>query len=379
MKKRMIIMIIALGVVFGGLLAWNVIRGLLIKSFISKFEPPPISISTSIAQNKIWQPYLSAIGSLTAANGVDITAETAGIVEDILFESGQQVIKGQLLVRLNDDVDQANLKDAQSDFQLAQLTFKRQQGLYKRGATPSSELDAARSRLQKASAAVDKIQALVDQKQINAPFAGRLGIGQIDLGEYVNPGQSVIVTLQAMNPMYVKFFLPEQFIRQIYVGQPLEVRVDGYPNRIFTGAISAIDAKADVATHNIQLQGRIPNEDGALYPGLFAHLKVLLPQEQNVIVVPETAIAYSLYGDSVFVVTVDEQASTEEEPVLRVHRQFVVVGERENGEATILRGLSANEQVVDAGQLKLDNGARVVIDNTIKLEQQTIRGEGSEI
>jgi membrane fusion protein, multidrug efflux system len=376
MKKRMTIMLIALGIVFGGLLAFNVIRGLLIKSFISKYQPPPITVSTSEAESKTWQPYLTTIGTLTAANGVDITPETAGTIKEILFSSGQHVQANQVLVRLNDDIDQASLKDAQAELDLAELTFKRQQDLYKRGATPSSELDAARSRLQKARAAVDKIQAMVNQKQITAPFDGKLGIGQVDLGEYVNPGQTTIVTLQDMNPLNARFFLPEQHLSQLYVGQPIRLQVESHPEREFNGEITAINAKSDEATHNIRLQAKVPNDDEALYPGLFADLKVLLPQEQNVIVVPQTAIAYSLYGDSVFVVEVDEEASTEEEPILRVHRRFVVTGERDDGEITILRGLTAGAQVVDAGQLKLDNGAHVVIDNTIKLEKSAVTGEG---
>jgi membrane fusion protein (multidrug efflux system) len=376
MKKRMTIMLIALGVVFGGLLVFNIVRGLLIKSFISKYEPPPITVSTSEAESKTWQPYLSTIGTLSAANGVDITPETAGTVKEILFTSGQRVEANQLLVRLNDDIDQASLKDAQAELNLAEVTFNRQQDLYKRGATPSSELDAARSRLQKARAAVDKIQAMIDQKQINAPFAGRLGIGLIDLGEYVNPGQTTIVTLQDMDPLSAKFYLPEQYLGQLYVGQPILLQVEAHPEREFSGKIIAIDAKSDEATHNVRLQARVPNGDESLYPGLFANIKVLLPQEQNVIVVPETSIAYSLYGDSIFVVEVDEEASTEENQVLRVHRRFVVTGERDNGEITILRGLTAGAQVVDAGQLKLDNGARVVIDNTIKLEKSAVTGEG---
>lgn len=259
MKKRMIIMISALGVVFGGIIGFNLFKGFMIKRFFASYEPPPVSVSSVIAVRKNWQPHLSAVGNFVAMNGVDINAETSGKVVKIHFESGQYLEKENPLIDIDDQVDEATLKFNQAELALRQLNFKRQSDLFKRGATSSSVVDEATASLQQAQANVERTQAEIRKKHIVAPFSGQLGIRQVNLGQYITPGQTTIVTLQSLDPLYLEFYLPEHLLKRLHINQGIRFSVEGFPNLLFEGKITAINAKVDTNTHNILVQATLPN------------------------------------------------------------------------------------------------------------------------
>lgn len=405
MKKRMTLMLIFLIIVFGGLVAWNLIRNAMIAKAIAGYEPPPVTISSVVAKQEDWQPVISAVGNLLAINGVDVNSEQAGNVTSIEFNSGEYVEKGKVLLSIDDSIDQATLKDNQASLALAEINYKRQTNLFKKGATSSSSVDTARSTLEQSQAAVQKIQTIIAQKHIKAPFSGMLGIRQVNLGQYINVGSTSIVTLQSLDPLYLQFYTPEQNLPRINEGQKIIFSIDAFPNKMFTGKITAINSKVDPSTHNVLVQASIPNcplnaindKNSALVkrkpdnytggeiiacdsqintqnkvrkftftPGLFTNVKVILPQQKSVIVLPMSAITYSLFGDSVFQIKREKGADGKE--VLKVYRQYVKTGEQRGTNVVVLKGLKANDEVVSSGQLKLNNGTRVKINNEIKLD-----------
>lgn len=371
MKKRMMIMIIALLIVFGGIFGWDALRIYFMGQYFAHFQPPPATISTAVAQSEQWKNTLQSVGTLAAVNGVAVSTEVAGIIINISFESGQLVEAGQPLIKIDDNVDQADLQNAQAALQLATLDFQRQANLYQRKVASAADYDKAKATMQQNQALVDKSKAIIAQKNIVAPFAGKIGIRQINIGQYVSAG-TALVTLQAIAPIYVNFYLPEQELPKLFVGQTVEATVDTYPHEVFTGTISAINSQVDITTHNVLVQATFANSDQKLYPGLFANVSVVEPNDKDVIVLPATAVTYSLFGNSVFIV---EKPSTPEKDkdgndIYVVKQQFVKLGQQSSDKVVILEGVNAGQQVVASGQLKLDNGARVVINNSVKLDQQ---------
>ena len=391
---------IALGVVFGGLIAFNLIKSIIIRHAIANYKPPAVSISSAIAQTVDWQPTLSTIGNFVAINGVDISSETSGTVINIAFESGQYVTKNEALITIDDSVDKALLKSDQSKLTLQELNYKRQTDLFKRGATPSSSVDEAKANLQQAEAKVEQTQAQINHKHIVAPFDGRLGIRQINLGQYISPGQTTIVSLQSLDPLYLEFYLPEQLYKRIHPNQTITFSVAQFPNVLFEGKITAINSKIDLSTHNVQIQAQLPNcpmealnnpaksplikthtetrgtklvvtcdtelnkknniRGFTFIPGMFASIEINQPAKPNTIIVPSTAISYSLYGNSVYIIEKDKD-------VMTVKRVFVTTGEQQGNYTVIKKGINAGQLVVSTGDLKLQNGTQVVINNDITL------------
>lgn len=391
---------IALGVVFGGLIAFNLIKSIIIRHAIANYKPPAVSISSAVAQTVDWQPTLSTIGNFVAINGVDISSETSGTVINIAFESGQYVTKNEALITIDDSVDKALLKSDQSKLTLQELNYKRQTDLFKRGATPSSSVDEAKANLQQAEAKVEQTQAQINHKHIVAPFDGRLGIRQINLGQYISPGQTTIVSLQSLDPLYLEFYLPEQLYKRIHPNQTITFSVAQFPNVLFEGKITAINSKIDLSTHNVQIQAQLPNcpmealnnpaksplikthtetrgtklvvtcdtelnkknniRGFTFIPGMFASIEINQPAKPNTIIVPSTAISYSLYGNSVYIIEKDKD-------VMTVKRVFVTTGEQQGNYTVIKKGINAGQLVVSTGDLKLQNGTQVVINNDITL------------
>ncbi|QMV64824.1 efflux RND transporter periplasmic adaptor subunit [Pseudomonas berkeleyensis] len=363
--RRMLIM---LGVVLLVVLALAAYKGFSIYQQIQMFSAPQpaISVSAATAVQQPWQGRLPAIGTLKAYQGVDLAAEVDGIVREVLFESGQKVTLGQPLIQLDSEVERASLATAEAERSLAQIEYERGRSLVSRSNISKSEFDRLASTLQKATASVAQLKAQLDKKRINAPFAGTIGIRQVDPGNYLSPG-ATIATLQDLSRLHVDFFLPEQQAPRLSVGQRVLLKVAAYPDESFEGQIAAINPKVENETRNLQVRATLNNPDEKLLPGMFANLQVLLPSEEQVIVVPETAITYTLYGNSVYVI--DEKKDDKGEVVkdadgktqLAVERRFVETGERRDGRVMILKGLEAGQQVVTSGQLKLDNGAHVAI------------------
>ena len=363
--RRMLIM---LGVVLAVVLALAAYKGFSIYQQIQMFSAPQpaISVSAAVAREQPWQSRLPAIGTLKAYQGVDLTAEVQGTVKEVLFQSGEKVTLGQPLLQLDSEVERAILATAEAVRALARVEYQRGQDLIKRQAISKSEFDRLNAELLKAEASVTQLKAELDKKRILAPFAGTIGIRQVDTGDYLSPGTS-FATLQDLSRLYVDFFLPEQDYPQLAIGQSVRLSLAAYPGEVFSGEISALNPKVEETTRNLQVRAMLPNPDNKLLPGMFANLEVLLPGEKPQVLVPETAITYTLYGNSVYVIgeQKDDQGAVVKDdkgqPRLVVERRFVETGERRDGQVLVLKGLKAGEQVVTAGQLKLDNGAHVAI------------------
>lgn len=409
MKKRLTIMVIALVVVFGGIIAFNILKAFMIKRFFASYQPPAVAVASAVAQEVNWVPTLNAVGNFVAINGVDVGSQASGNVTKIDFESGQFVEKGAPLVTLDDSVDQAVLKFNQSDLTLKTLSHKRQSDLYKRGATPISSVDEAKATLDQAQAKVDQTLAQINQKHITAPFSGRLGIRQVNLGQFVNPGQTTIVSLQSLDPLYLEFYLPEQLYKKVHPDQTITFSLEEFPNLLFEAKVSAINSRVDLTTHNVLVQGTLANcpanaikdptnsplvktrqepngsklivscdtainaknkvQKYAFVPGMFAAVEIDQPPKPHTVIVPSTAISYSLYGNSVYIIEKDKEGKKNKDgsDVLTVNRVFVTLGEQRGNYTVIKKGVKAGQLVVSAGEVKLQNGTPVVINNTVKL------------
>lgn len=344
--------------------------------YITHYQPPAISVSTDKVKAKTWKPFLSAVGSLKASRGVEVNAQVNGQVMSIHFHSGQNVKKGDLLLQQDNLIDQQALQRDQAQLHLNKLDYERKQKLLTNNAVARSIVDASRAAYFKSVAAVASDEVMLNKKQIRAPFSGKLGIRQVDVGEFLTAGKG-IVTLQALHPMFVDFSLPEKYLAELHRGQVVDVSVDAYPDEVFKGTIAALNSKIDVGTRSIDVRALVPNEKERLYPGLFANVRVILPKQQNVLTIPQTAVTYSLYGDSVYVVQrqdQDKKSSSKHEAkksskhTLIAVQKFVKVGERRGTVVAIKSGLKAGEEVITSGQLKLHPNARVEINNTVQLQ-----------
>lgn len=370
MAKRMTIMLAGVIILFGGVIGWHFLKGHFIAEAIANMKPPAQTVAAMEAELSVWQPTLSAVGSLRAVQGVDVTTEIGGLVDNIDFNSGDHVKAGDLLVQLRIAADKAALQGLEAAAKLARINYERDQKLIKKHAVSASQLQEDRSKLANAEAAVAQQKAMIDKKTINAPFSGELGVRQVDLGEYVAPGTTV-VTLQSLNPLYVEFSLPQQDVAKVYNGQQVVVTVDAYPDAKFVGQVNAIEPKVNRETRNFKVQATIPNEDGRLRPGMFANVDVLLPDQPKYVTLPRTAVAYNPYGDYVYVVqqATDKQGKPivgdDGKPVLEVQQHVVRTGPSRGDQVAILKGVKPGQRVVVAGQIKLRDGARVTINNKI--------------
>lgn len=383
MIKRFLIALVILGLLIGGLVYFKLIfMPQMINTILSSQKPPPATITAEPARAEEWIEHLPAIGTLIASQGVDIAPQVSGIVTAIEFESGQDVPAGKQLVQLDIAVELADLASAEATLLEADLAYKRQTDLLRKSVASEANVDTARAKRDTAEASMNRIKALIEQKSIRAPFAGRLGIRSVELGQYVSPGLK-LVTLQQLDPIWVDFPMPEQNVGKLKVGQPVELTVDAYPGKVFKGAVASLDARVSQETRTLLVRGTLPNHDRSLLPGMFADVAVLAGNPQSVISVPRTAVTYSLYGDAVYVVKPKEDAakpdaaakpeataSTDKsaEPALVVERRFVRTGQVRGDRVAITEGLKAGEQVVTSGQIKLSNGAAVKIDNSQELK-----------
>lgn len=377
LRRRMLIM---LGVVLLIVLALAAYKAFSIYTMVQGFSVPrpAVSVAVATATERPWQARLPTVGTLKALQGVDLSLETDGTVIDLQFESGQKVKAGQPLLRLDSAVESALLETALADLGLAQLDYGRGSQLVGSQAISKGEFDRLSAVLKKSKATVNQLKAALGKKSIIAPFSGTIGIRQVDVGDYMASG-TMIATLQDLSSLYVDFFVPEQSVPKIALGQPVQVIVAAYPTVEYPGTISAINPKVENSTRNVQVRATLANPDGKLMPGMFASLQVLLPDPQPRIVVPESAITYTLYGNSVYV-AVPKKAEDgslvkddKGQPVLIAERRFVETGERRNGQVMITKGVQSGEKVVTAGQLKLDNGSRIAIS-----DDKTLAGQNSQ-
>jgi membrane fusion protein, multidrug efflux system len=359
--KRLSIMAIALIIVFGALFGG---RHLMVRWFIqSKMQkkPQPIAVAAVQVTQESWQPSISVPGTLVAVNGIELSAEVAGVVSRIYFHSGQMVKAGQLLVQLDDAVDQQELKNLKAQMSLNRSNYQRLRKVIHVEAVSKQDLETALSTYQQSVALVKKEEELISQKAIRAPFSGKLGIRKVNIGQYVAPGAEM-VSLQSLHPLLVRSYLPEQDLHQIHLGQDMEISIEGLKSKKFKGKVSAIGSKVDVNTRNIEIQGIMPNDSGELLPGGFVQVKLMLAMNHKVTAIPQTAITYSLYGDSVFLLKKKESAEQSADKVIyTVSSVPVVVGKRRQVMVSITKGLKIGDWVVDGGQMRLHPGAEVII------------------
>lgn len=320
---------------------------------------PPTPISAVVADMRPVPKSLTGIGTLQAVRQVMVAPEVGGMVTQILFTPGTTVAAGDPLVQLNDAPERADLANFQALLRVANANLERDKALSARDFQSRQVVDQQQSLHDQAEAGIAKAQAQIAQKLIRAPFAGQLGVRQVNLGAYLNPGGTV-VTLTDLSSLWVNLMLPEQTAAQVRVGQPAEIQVDAYPGRVFKAQVTAIEPQISQQTRTMLVQATLDNPDHALLPGMFANVAVVLPEAPSLVVLPETAVDFSLYGDSVFVVYEDGK-DDKGQPVLKVKRTFVKVSDKFDGKVSLFSGLTGGEQVAASGQLKLNNGTVVVI------------------
>lgn len=367
LTKRIIGMSLGVLLVVGAIAGWKIIT---IRAMIQKMsaaKPAPIVVSSIKAPEEVWQRRIHAVGSFAAVQGVTITNELDGLVVAIPFEAGAPVKKGDLLVQLDLSTEQAQLASAEAAADLSQINLQRAQGLRSQNTNSQSDLDAAQALARQTAASVEIIRAAIAKKTIRAPFDGRLGIRQISVGQFIKGG-TAIVSLQSLDPLYVNFSLPQQEIADLKSGQAVVVTVDTYAGSVFEGTINAINSKVDDSNRNIQVQATIANADERIKPGMFAGVDVVLPREDKFITLPQTAISYNPYGNSVYIV--ESKGGGGESAVLTVRQQFVQLGDRRGDQVAVLKGIKPGEEVVTAGQLKLRNGTAVQINNAVHPENR---------
>lgn len=355
MVKRFIIAIILLALIGGGLIGFNLFRDRMITQIFANLPVQPLAVETVETEPVTWQPTLNAIGTVNAIQGVDLTVEAAGILRDIQFAPNSQVEEGQVLIRLDDVVQRADLEAARTQLELERTNLERQQELQSRGVATSATLDTTQAAFRAAEAQVARAEAVIEQRQVIAPFAGTVGLARVDLGEYVQPG-TIITTLQNLDTMRVDFSLPEQSLPELFIGQTLHLTGDD-PSRSYIGQISGIDPRVDPASRLVAVRGTVDQTDASLTPGQFVRLRLDLPQEDDLIALPQTAVISSLYGDFVYVVRPRE----DDADTLEVRQTFVTPGRRSDGLIEIRDGLNIGDRIVTTGQNRLSNGAPVTL------------------
>ena len=363
MAKRMFVML-TLTLLFVGALGF--VKFKQIQTAIAQgaaFQPPPEAVTTVIAAREQWPSTLNVIGTAAAVRGVTVSADLAGIVDQILFESGQAVREGQVLVVLDARQEEAQMAAAEVQRVLARLNFNRMQELLDQKVVLKAEYDSATAGSRQAEARVVEIRAAIERKTIRAPFTGILGIRQVNKGQYLAGGNPV-VPLQSLNPIYVNVGVPQQAIGQVHVGRSIRIAAEDLGNLAFEGRVTAIDSAVDETTRNIQVQATLANPDGKLRPGMFVQTEMALGASQPVIALPASAVSYAPYGDSVFIVS--DLRDDKGHPYRGVRQQIVKLGPARGDQIGVLSGVNAGDEVVTSGVFKLRNGAAVQINNSVK-------------
>src|SRR5438046_7102138 len=324
---------------------------------------PTVTVTSASVKEEDWPPKLSAVGSVSAAQGAVVSAELAGIVSEISFESGAEAKKGDVLMKLDTSQEEALLRSAAAEAQLARTDLERSRDLAMKKVVSSAELDSAQSKFTRLNAVVDQMRSNIAKKTVIAPFDGQLGIRQVNVGQMINAGQQV-VPLTSLDPAFADFAWPQPYLGQLTPGLEVHVTTDAIPGRVFNGKLTAINSMPDASTRNITLQATLDNSDHALRPGMFAKAEVMLPEKHKTLVVPGSAISYAPFGDSVFVIEKKKDEKTGKESQV-IRQQFVRVGEGRGDLVAITQGLKAGETIVSTGVFKLRNGMSVTINNDL--------------
>ena len=359
MKTRMVIMLIGLAIIFGLVFGFKAFKNYEIKKFLAKHKNPIIYVSATTASATYWQSQLQASGSTRTVKGVNVTTESAGMVETIYFTPGSDVTKGTLLVKLDIKPELAQLQSLKASAAFAKTTYERDLKQYKIGAVSQETLASDKSNYKTTAANVKQQQALIEQKIIRAPFSGRLGISAINPGQYLTPGDK-IVTLETISPIYVDFYLPQSDLAKIKLGQEINVTLDAYRNKTFVGKVTTINPNVNSNSRNIEIEATLANKQKQLLPGMFTHVVLKLGTKQRHITVPHTAISFNSYGNIVYRLTKTNK-KYRGQTVWQATQRFVTTGEVRNQQIAVLNGVNVGDTIVTAGQLKLQNNSLVVI------------------
>jgi len=347
------------------------IKGLQIFTMVSsgkKMVPPPVTVTSAEVREENWAPVLSAIGSVSAVQGATVATELGGVVSEIKFENGGVAKKGDVIVKLDASQEEALLRSAEAEAELARADLGRSRDLASQKVVSKAELDAAESKFRRLTAIVDQMRSNIRKKTLVAPFDGQLGIRQVNVGQMINPGQQV-VALTSLDPVYVDFALPQQHLAQLSQGLEVRVRSDAVPGRVFPGKLTAVNSMVDTATRNVSVQATLDNPDHQLRPGMFAKAEVVLPEKSSALVIPGSAVSYAPFGDSVFIIEKKKDEKTGKETQV-IRQQFVRIGEARGDFVSVTEGLKAGETVVGTGVFKLRNGMAVTINNDLAPKPQ---------
>jgi membrane fusion protein, multidrug efflux system len=363
MKTRVFLTLLVALAILGGIFGLWYYKGLKARAagMAAQAQRPPPAVSTTVAEEQTWRSSLSAVGSLESRAGIVVRAEAEGQVMKIAFTSGARVVAGDLLVEIDTSVEREQLKGLEATAKLAELQLARARELRTAHTNSQAELDAAEASFAQATAAVGQLRATIAKKHIVAPFAGRLGITLVDPGQFLSKGDQV-VALEAVDPIYVDFGLPQQHVGLVAPGMAVRVTADAFPGDEFTGVVEAVNPRIDDATRNVRIRATLPNPGEKLRPGMFARVTLDLPEVRKVIVLPTAAIVYNPYGNAVYVVS---EQKTERGPMFIARQQFVELGATRGSQVSVLGGLNPGDQVVTSGQIKLRNGIPVQINNAV--------------
>jgi membrane fusion protein (multidrug efflux system) len=362
MRRRLIIVVLAAGVLLAAIVGFNTWKANFVAQLRMKNAAPPQTVTAAAAQSSDWQPEVSAVGSLRAVRGVDVTTEVTGLVRALRFKSGDEAQSGQVLVELNADAEIAQQHALEAAADLSSTVYERDKAQYEVQAISKAQLDADAADLKNRRAQAAAQAALVAKKTLRAPFAGRLGITTVNPGQYLNTGDKV-VTLQAVDPVYVDFKLPQQQLAMITSGQAVNLTTDAFAGVKFAGRITAIDPRVDAGTRNFQAEATIPNPERRLMPGMFARVAVLAGDVKRYVTLPQTSITYNPYGATVFLAQKKPDGSDKD---LIAQQSFVTLGPTRGDQVAVLRGVKEGDLVVTSGQLKLNNGTPLIINNSIQ-------------
>jgi len=371
LKRRMTIMLIAVGLLIGVIVGWNAMSAAQLKKYLVAGGIPPETVSTMTARAQDWQDTVGGVGSLRAVRGVDLSTEIAGLVRRVNFVSGADAVPGAVLLELNSDAERAQVQTLRVAVELAEITLKRDREQFTVQAVSQATIDNDEADLRSKQAQLTQAQATLEKKTILAPFAGRLGITTIAPGQYLNAGDK-IVSLQAIDPIYLDFFLPQQEISRITRGQPTILTTDAWPGREFKGKISALNSTVDPATRNIQVEATIANPDRALLPGMYAKVSVHVGGVQRYITLPQAAVTYNPYGASVFLAqpAADKEGEPAKadpnKPKLVAAQTFVTLGPTRGDQVAVVKGIHEGDTVVSSGQMKLRPGTPLIVNNTVE-------------
>lgn len=364
LMRRMIIMLLLVGLLLAALVGWNIMGRVMMAKAVAAMTAPPQTVTSMVAEPDDWQPTLTAVGTLRAVQGADLAMDVAGLVHTVSLASGERVEAGQLLLRLDDADVRARVRQADADAALAQITFGRMKQQLASKAISQAMYDQASADLQARQATLEQARAVADKYQLRAPFAGRAGVIRISPGSFL-PSGSTVVTLQQLDPMYVDFHLPQRHLGQLRVGQAVQVRLDAWPDRVVTGRLTAIDPKVDDNTRNVLVEAMVANPDDDLMPGMFVDISVEAGSHESYLTLPQSAITFNPYGATVFVV--DHERSVDGaggQKFPSAQQVFVTTGARRGDQVAVLDGISAGDEVVTSGQLKLKNGSPLIVDNS---------------